>query len=192
MIRGEEQISGNFCNLVTVIHRSFNLNCGVKMQPLSSSAQNMCRDVKRPVINFNFSSLLRKARLRSSGVICKLPRKWDPHTIMRPIAIYHNFPSSHTPEVRRIQMKLLIFIASSTKYKWLSLMDSAVLMSKNCPEKKNAKWWFSISATRWKELWLRITATQITDLFPRIIPEANGVSRAQLISHFNGSLLHAG
>jgi hypothetical protein len=44
-----------------------------------------------------------------------------------------------------------------------------------------------------KELWFRITATQITDLLPWIIPGAQEVFLARrLISHFNGGSLHAG
>lgn len=89
--------------------------------PTVSTGKEMRRDVKWPAINLilflgSFSGQ------RRSGVICKLPRKWDPHTIM-PTAIYHNFLPLRTANIK-FQMGLNAYcIARSSNAKQMMVIS---------------------------------------------------------------------
>jgi hypothetical protein len=77
-------------------------------------------------------------------------------------------------------MKLLIFIASSTKIQMIIINGLCGINVQKLPRKTaqlRGMMIFNFCRTV-KELWFRITTTQITDLLPWIIPGAQEVSRA--------------
>lgn len=129
---------------------------GFKHQPETSRRRKMWRDVKWPAINFNSFLQLDVVSfylffflgLSPSGVICKLPRKWVPHTIKPQPSFIIIFLSAQQP-------RLNFYCTKRARRERVSRTKQMIIINglhsrinvQKLPEKcSSLKWWFSIFA----------------------------------------------